>query len=92
MKGQHAKLLLHISRSLEEGCKDKEPVQADDKGVFVTFTERFKYLGSSLDESLSDDAEVSKRTKTASGGPFGAMRKQVSSQSTSHVKPKRLHM
>jgi len=56
--------------------KDKEPVQADDKGGFVTFTERFKYLGSSVDESLSDDAEVSKRIKAASGA-FGAMRKQV---------------
>ena len=42
----------------------------------MTFTERFKYLGSSVDESLSDDAEVSKRIKAASGA-FGAMRKQV---------------
>ena len=42
----------------------------------MTFTDRFKYLGSTVDESLSDDEEVSRRIKAASGA-FGAMRKQV---------------
>ena len=51
-------------------------MKADEKGGFVTFTDSFKYLGSSVDESLTDDGEVSKRIKAASGA-FGAMRKQV---------------
>ena len=41
---------------------------------FVDFTKEFKYLGSIIDSSLTSDADVNMRIKTATSA-FGALKK-----------------
>ena len=45
---------------------DLAPLRVDDRCGVVTFTDRFRYLGSILTPSLTDDAEVSHRVAAAS--------------------------
>ena len=52
---------------------DTSPVHADDTGGIVTFTQRFRYLGSLVTDDLRDDHDVDARLASASAA-FAALR------------------
>jgi len=51
---------------------DISPLRVDDHRGIVTFTDRFRYLGSILSSSLTDDAEVGHRI-AAAGAVFAQL-------------------
>ena len=55
---------------------DTSQVFLANGGEFIDFAQEFKYLGSLVHHSLSSDADVNMRIKSASTA-FGALRKSV---------------
>ena len=55
---------------------DISPLRVDDHRGIVTFTDRFRYLGSILCSSLTDDAEVGHRI-AAAGAVFAQLQQRV---------------
>lgn len=55
---------------------DIAPLHVDDSGSIVTFTDRFRYLGSILDSSLSDEREVVHRIQAATAA-FAQLKQTV---------------
>lgn len=55
---------------------DLAPLRVDDHYGIVTFTHRFRYLGSVLTSSLTDDEEVARRI-AAAGAQFGMLTRSV---------------
>ena len=66
---------------------DTSQVVLANGGGFIDFVQEFKYLGSLVHHSLSSDADVNMRIKSASAA-FGALRKSVLSNRDAELKVK----
>ena len=59
---------------------DTLPLCVDDHHGIVTFTDQFRYLGAIISSSLTDDAEITNRIRSAAAA-FGSLQRWVFGQS-----------
>jgi hypothetical protein len=59
---------------------DTLPLRVDDHHCIVTFTDQFRYLGAVISSSLTDDAEITNRIRSAAAA-FGSLQRWVFGQS-----------